>query len=165
MQTPVCDSDSELWAMSEGGLQCVHLALGASNPTTCPLVRSLQLAWSSALALGGCLIPKGTAGGTWRRGALAPSLLKGWGKTRGRQAPSPVNTLEPPRLAPYSSRVAPKLQHPHPQESVRPSGPPPPAPRPTGQHPLLSTTPRPLCAPSSLRRSPPPRTRCCHRLS
>ena len=77
MQTPVCDSDSELWAMSEGGLQCVHLALGASKPTTCPRVRSLQLAWSSALALGGCLIPQGTAGGTWRRGALARTKGEG----------------------------------------------------------------------------------------
>ena len=59
------------------------------------------------------------------RGAPAPSLLKDWGETRpGKWAPSPVNTLEPPSLTPYSSRVAPKPQHPPPQEFVRPSGPP-----------------------------------------
>ena len=50
------------------------------------------------------------------RGAPAPSLLKDWGETRtGKWAPSPVNTLEPASLTPYSSRVAPKPQHPHPQ--------------------------------------------------
>ena len=72
-------------------------------------------------------------------GGLGCPLCSKAGERHGGSRPPVLSTLEPPRLAPYSSRVAPKLQHPHPQESVRPSGPPPPASRPTGQHLLLST--------------------------
>lgn len=69
--------------------------------------------------------PQPRAWAPWREGgssALSPQRL---GKdTDGEAGPSPVNMLEPPRPTPYFSRVAPKLQHPHPQELVRPSGPP-----------------------------------------
>ena len=107
------------------------------------------------------------AGALWKAGGSStlPAQRLGKDADGGKWAWSAVlrgppvlcNTLEPPSPTPHSSRVAPKPQQPHFQELVRNTGPPA-RPRPTDQNLRFSTIPRHLCARSSLRRSPPPRT-------